>query len=207
MSQNNGNENTNSIYSYINNRFIINKAKADTETAGELAKLEAEYDAENKFMKDFEVFDLDPNKELTINMNDKFIFIIVVLLIRLLVLSLITYMSDYEIVTSLIGMLSVYIILYFATFVSIAILVNMSEGYKLKLLFGAFDINGNIVGLGLHLLVFLIFAIMIYVIYLNMSKDMNGPEDIDTIKNSYKLDLLTGIVFIFTILTVVMVKN
>jgi hypothetical protein len=198
--------NNNSIYSYINSRFIINKESVDQERTS-LNKLEAEYDAEKKFMKDFEVFDLDPNKELTINMNDKFIFIVVVLLIRILVLSIIMYMSDYEIVTSLIGMLSVYIVLYFAFFVSIAVLVNFAQGYKLKLLFGAFDTNGNMLGLALHLLVFLIFAIMIYVIYLNMSKDANDSEDIDTIKNSYKLDLLTGIVFIFTVLTVVLVQN
>ena len=184
------------VFSQIYNKYNENKDEGDSELK-----------AERKFVRDFELSRLDKSKEGVLNNNDKFIFIVLLLLIRLLSMSIVNYLLDGLYITSLISALVVYVIIYFVIFISIVALVNMSEGYKLRVLLGAFDLNGNFSGVFIHMIVFFIFSLMIYNLYLNLNVNQNDDNSEEShIKISYKLELITGIILIFSIFAMISIS-
>ena len=184
------------VFSQIYNKYNENKDEGDSELK-----------AERKFVRYFELSRLDKSKEGVLNNNDKFIFIVLLLLIRLLSMSIVNYLLDGLYITSLISALVVYVIIYFVIFISIVALVNMSEGYKLRVLLGAFDLNGNFSGVFIHMIVFFIFSLMIYNLYLNLNVNQNDDNSEEShIKISYKLELITGIILIFSIFAMISIS-
>ncbi len=184
------------VFSQIYNKYNENKDEGDYELK-----------AEKDFVRDFELSRLDKSKEGVLNNNDKFIFIVLLLLIRLLSMSIVNYLLDGLYITSLISALVVYVIIYFVIFISIVALVNMSEGYKLRVLLGAFDLNGNFSGVFIHMIVFFIFSLMIYNLYLNLNVNQNDDNSEEShIKISYKLELITGIILIFSIFAMISIS-
>ena len=184
------------VFSQIYNKYNENKDEGDSELK-----------AEKEFVRDFELSRLDKSKEGVLNNNDKFIFIVLLLLIRLLSMSIVNYLLDGLYITSLISALVVYVIIYFVIFISIVALVNMSEGYKLRVLLGAFDLNGNFSGVFIHMIVFFIFSLMIYNLYLNLNVNQNDDNSEEShIKISYKLELITGIILIFSIFAMISIS-
>ena len=184
------------VFSKIYNKYNENKDEGGSELK-----------AEKEFVRDFELSRLDKSKEGVLNNNDKFIFIVLLLLIRLLSMSIVNYLLDGLYITSLISALVVYVIIYFVIFISIVALVNMSEGYKLRVLLGAFDLNGNFSGVFIHMIVFFIFSLMIYNLYLNLNVNQNDDNSEEShIKISYKLELITGIILIFSIFAMISIS-
>ena len=184
------------VFSQIYNKYNENKDEGDYNLK-----------AEKEFVRDFELSRLDKSKEGVLNNNDKFIFIVLLLLIRLLSMSIVNYLLDGLYITSLISALVVYVIIYFVIFISIVALVNMSEGYKLRVLLGAFDLNGNFSGVFIHMIVFFIFSLMIYNLYLNLNVNQNDDNSEEShIKISYKLELITGIILIFSIFAMISIS-
>lgn len=184
------------VFSQIYNKYNEDKDEGDYELK-----------AEKEFVRDFELSRLDKSKEGALNNNDKFIFIVLLLLIRLLSMSIVNYLLDGLYITSLISALVVYVIIYIVIFISIVALVNMSEGYKLRVLLGAFDLNGNFSGVFTHMIVFFIFSLMIYNLYLNLNVNQNDDNSEEShIKISYKLELITGIILIFSIFAMISIS-
>jgi len=185
------------VFSHLYNKYNEDKLDGDDD----------ELIAEKKFVRDFELSRLDKSKEALLNNNDKFIFIVLLFLIRLLSLSIVNYLLDSLYITSLISGLVVYVIIYFVIFISIVALVNMSEGYKLRVLLGAFDLNGNFTGVFIHMIVFFIFSLMIYSLYINLNVNQNDDNSEEShIKISYKLELITGIILIFSIFAMISIS-
>ena len=167
---------------------------------------------------------LDPAVVLKLNFSDRIIFIITMFFIRLILVILIELLIDYNILRSLEYSVLTYAASYII-FIIILILVINFDAYKLRILINYLNMHVNSTKLFLHILLFIIFMALVYIMIksndtLNTFGDLfdfthiykhlyeitetsktnsdNKLTQDEKLKLQYRLDIITMIVFIFT---------
>ena len=223
---NNGNTNKksrndidNTIYEDIWNEYNIGINKSDKkDLLKNIKQGEILYDT-------VKINNLVPELALEINFQDKSIFIFLILLIRTIIMVIIEFIIEYNIIKTLPYMIIVYGILYILLIVFSLVLVNY-DSYKLRIVFNYLNLHINSTNIILHLILFILFVFLIMImiqsedliknfgdlfdytnIYIHiyelsiLFKDENFENTLsrnEKIKLLYRLEIITMIVFIFS---------
>jgi len=213
------NEIDNTIYEDIWNEYNIGINKSEQkDLLKNIKQGEILYDT-------VKINNLVPEIALEINFQDKSIFIFLILLIRTIIMVIIEFIIEYNIVKTLPYMIIVYGILYIVLIVFSLVLVNY-DSYKLRIVFNYLNLHINSNNIILHLILFILFVSLIMImiqsedliknfgdlfdytnIYMNiyelsiLIKDENFENTLsrnEKIKLLYRLEIITMIVFIFS---------
>jgi hypothetical protein len=213
------NEIDNTIYEDIWNEYNIGINKSEQkDLLKNIKQGEILYDT-------VKINNLVPEIALEINFQDKSIFIFLILLIRTIIMVIIEFIIEYNIVKTLPYMIIVYGVLYILLIVFSLVLVNY-DSYKLRIVFNYLNLHINSNNIILHLILFILFVSLIMImiqsedliknfgdlfdytnIYMNiyelsiLFKDENFENTLsrnEKIKLLYRLEIITMIVFIFS---------
>lgn len=184
----------NTIYNKIWETYIKNVS--DSEKVLE--------DTQNKLYRQYEYNNLDPTKALALTLNDKVVFIVVCFCIRQIVLSIMGYMYDRNMINSFYLAIIYYVCFYVAIILIIVIVVNLDD-YNLRIILNFFNINANISGIIMHVIIMILLALSIYhLVYLiapSIHKNYAKNEIIDDVskyKIIYDIELTTISMFFLT---------
>lgn len=166
--------------------------------------------SQDKLNQAYTSFNLDPQKALAVSRDDKIVFIIIAFIIRQISLSITEILIEKDIVTSFLYSLVSYFVVYTVIILIIILIINFDD-YKLRIIFNYFNLHINGSGISGHILmVFGLIFILYYLIYMMTQDSTNEKKkilsDIEKIKLTYKMELLTIIVFAFVALTDLMVS-
>lgn len=153
----------------------------------------------NNFFKKIQVNNLDPETQLELTFTDKVVFLFITFLIRYIVLSILQYFIDNNQIRDIIKGLYYYTILYITFIIIIIIIVNL-DTYKLRIVLNYFNVHINLSRLYTHIIIICIFTFIIYLLMKNINIEKNTPiflSESEKIKLSYRIDILTMIIFIF----------
>ena len=142
---------------------------------------------------------LDPEEELQITLNDKLIFIVLIYCIRLGALLICYKLINNNMITDINKTLFYYILVYYAIFALILILINI-DTFKMRILVNYMNLHVSTTNIWMHLILMGCFIYLIYLLVINILGDEKPPTELgdhEKIKLKYKLDLLTIIIFIF----------
>jgi hypothetical protein len=153
----------------------------------------------NKFYNKVKNFNLDPEEELKITINDKIVFAVVIYVIRVIVLNICYYIINKDIVTNIRNILISYILWYAIIFAILIFIINI-DTFKLRILVNYMNLHINSFNLLIHILLMGGFIYLIYILIYNI--DGNDQPKIELTENEkiklkYKLDLLTIFIYIF----------
>ena len=157
---------------------------------------------EKDFYNSVKTNDLDPEKVLEINQNDKIIFIILIFVIRQISLIIVEYMIDNNNIRSFFYMLLLYLIFYITILIIFIIIVNI-DVYKLRILFNYLNFHINSNGIMIHIILLILFTIILYYYLYNIDNKLKESKnedlyEIEKIEYKYKLEIITLIIFVFT---------
>jgi hypothetical protein len=157
---------------------------------------------QNNFVKKVEILGLNPEDTLKIELNDKLIFVILIVMLKVLTLSIIDYLIDMKIIKNISISITFYTIIYTLLLLGFIVIVNIF-GIKMKLFFGYFntDINSNM--LVIHISMLLFFTLIIYILSLTFDtitvNENSDTIDEDIIKLSYRIETIVNIILLFTL--------
>lgn len=160
-------------------------------------------ESQDKLITRIKGHNLDPDIELAISQDDKVVFIIVVFLIRQISLSVTEMLIDNGVVTNLFYSLMVYVAVYIAIMIVIIVIINIDD-YKLRILLNFFNLHINSDGIVGHILMMLgLIFISFYFISTILATDKKDKQltDVEKLKLTYKLELITIISFVGVALT------
>ncbi len=183
---------TDNIFNQIWNKYLTSK-KENNKINDEIEK---------DFYNSVKTNDLDPEKVLEINQNDKIIFIILIFVIRQISLIIVEYMIDNNNIRSFFYMLLLYLIFYITILIIFIIIVNI-DVYKLRILFNYLNFHINSNGIIIHIILLILFTIILYYYLYNIDNKLKETKDdnlyeIEKIEYKYKLEIITLIIFVFT---------
>ena len=157
--------------------------------------------AKNNFYNNLENNDLDPEKQLAVTIYDKLIFIIVILVLRLLVLQVVYYFIDIDIVVNIKKAIYYYAIAYTIIFFILVFVVNV-DVFRLRIVFNYINMHVNSTSIFGHIFINIIISYLIYLLILNMNSDpvRTKLSKTEKIKLKIKVDVLTITLGIFMII-------
>jgi len=117
---------------------------------------------------------LDPEIELEINMIDKIIFIIVIVIIRTGALQIVNYFIDKETITTVRESIKYYAISYTLIFITLFTIINI-DVFRLRLLVNYMNMHINASGILTHIVLSMIIGYIVYLLLINMSPE-NKPS-------------------------------
>ena len=175
---------------------------------------ENEEKADMKFMNDVKINNIDPSEKLEITLYDKAIFIAVIYLTRYVSLMIIELLIKRNYIDNILSSIIYYTIIYTLILILLIFIVNF-DTYKLRVIFNYLNLNINTLGLLTHIITFYIFIYLVYVLTINLSPgtlrslffDYSAKSSSDLtfgeqLKILYRLDILTIVVFVFSIILV-----
>lgn len=154
---------------------------------------------EDDFYNKVKLNNLDPEDNILINTNDKIIFIIIVYILRIISLYIVEYLIEKNSITDIITSIKYYLLIYFILLIAIVLIVNL-DTYKLRILINYLNFHSNSSRIYTHILIVLILYYIIYLFIININDKIEKKpylNEIEKTKLSYKLDILTIIVYIF----------
>jgi hypothetical protein len=161
-------------------------------------------DSQDKLYREFEFNNLDPSSALKLTLEDKLIFIVVCFCIRQIVLSIMGYMYDKNMINSFYLAIIYYVCFYIAIILIIVIIVNLDD-YNLRIILNFFNLNANMSGIIMHVIIMILLAITIYhlayLIMPSIHKNYIKNEIIDDVskyKIVYDIELTTISMFFMT---------
>lgn len=181
----------NSIFYKAWNKYTSDTSKGD--------KIKEEID--DNLYQDIKVNDLDPKEVLKLTMQDRGIFTIVIFFIRIATLNIVEYFIDSGKIKDITYALLFYVIIYITILLILVLFVNI-DTYKMRILFNYLNFHTNSFGILLHITSLIIFTYLIYTLIVNINFPIpNLKQDYisesDKIKLSYRLEILTMIIFLF----------
>lgn len=150
-----------------------------------------------------------PSEVLRVSAMDKTVFIFVTLFIRLVALSLTSYMIDRGTIARMQWALATFLMIYVFFFIGFVLLINL-DTYRLRIVFNYINFQANAANVYSHLISLVIFSALIFIIMWNVNFPVPGMKqtaisDEEKAALVYRLEVLTMIVWIFlTILVIVM---
>jgi hypothetical protein len=181
----------NSIFYKAWNKYTTDIKKGD--------KIKEEID--DNLYNDIKVNDLDPKEVLSLTMQDRGIFTIVVFFIRIASLNIVEYFIDSGKIKDITYALLFYVIIYITILIILILFVNI-DTYKMRILFNYLNFHTNSYGIYIHIISLIIFTYLVYTLIININFPIpNLKQDYisesDKIKLSYRLEILTMIIFLF----------
>jgi len=162
--------------------------------------------AKNNFYDNVQNNDLDPEKELAINIYDKLIFVVVIIILRLFTLQLVYYFIDRDIVLNIKKAIYYYAISYVILLFIMVFVVNI-DVFRFRIVFNYLNMHINSTNIFGHVIIKLIITYLIYLLILNVRTEpvRTKLSNNEKIKLKYKLDILTITIAVFlVILTLVL---
>ena len=181
----NNNYNNNSVINRIVNNYDNSKYP------DELKKYE--------FYNTIKHNNLDPSVELELTSIDKYIFIVLAYVIRLLTLYFCYYYIDTDIIRDIKYSIYYYLLAYIFIFAILIIIINF-DTFKLRILINYMNLHINSSGIFTHIILISLFVYLIYLLINNVIGFEQPPSqlsDNQKIKLKYKLDILTLIIYVF----------
>lgn len=184
-----------------NNLFeniLYNYDKDYNETTEEIAK--------TNLYKDVIARNLDPEIELAVNINDKFIFLVIIIILRLSSLYITYYYIDNGRITNIKKAIYYYTLSYTILFFILLIIINI-DVFRFRMMFNYLNMHINSATIFAHIVIKIVISYLVYLMILNISSDPS-PTSLSKnqkIKLKYKLNILTITIliflFIFTLVT------
>ena len=158
-------------------------------------------DAQDKLYTAFKSNNLDPQTALALTREDRFLFILIIFIIRQIVLSIIDYIIDKDIITSLWVALVCYVGIYVGILFVILIIVNLDD-YKLRVVLNYFNMHVNSHGITMHIMLVSGFTAILYYLVYSMNYNVDNKErtvisEVEKLRLIYKIELMTIAVFVF----------
>lgn len=117
---------------------------------------------------------LDPEIELEINIIDKVIFIIVIVILRTAALQIVNYFIDKDTITTVKESIKYYAISYTLIFITLFTIINI-DVFRLRLLINYMNMHINASGILTHIVLSMIISYIVYLLLINMSPE-NKPS-------------------------------
>ena len=117
---------------------------------------------------------LDPEIELEINIIDKVIFIIVIVILRTVALQIVNYFIDKDTITTVKESIKYYAISYTLIFITLFTIINI-DVFRLRLLVNYMNMHINASGILTHIVLSMIISYIVYLLLINMSPE-NKPS-------------------------------
>jgi len=157
--------------------------------------------AKNNFYDNVENNDLDPEKELALNIYDKLIFVVVIIILRLAALQATYYFIDRDVVLNIKRAIYYYTTAYTIIFFLFMFIVNV-DVFRLRIVFNFLNMHINATGIFGHAIINIIIAYLIYLLILNINKEPARTKlsKNEKVKLKYKLDVLTLTIGIFMVI-------
>jgi len=157
--------------------------------------------AKNNFYDNVENNDLDPEKELALNIYDKLIFVVVIIILRLAALQATYYFIDRDVVVNIKRAIYYYTTAYTIIFFLFMFIVNV-DVFRLRIVFNFLNMHINATGIFGHAIINIIIAYLIYLLILNINKEPSRTKlsKNEKVKLKYKLDVLTLTIGIFMVI-------
>ena len=164
---------------------------------------------EDKLYTNIKNNNLDPLVVLELTTEDKLIFIVIIFFIRQISLGIVEYYIDIGKIKDIIYSLMFYVICYTIMIIILTIFINL-DNYKLRIIFNYFNLHINMYNIITHILIVSIFAFLIYSLFVIINfpiQNINQKyiSETDKIKLSYRLDILTMIIYVFSAIFVILV--
>lgn len=164
---------------------------------------------EDKLYENIKNNDLDPIVVLELTIEDRIIFIVISYFIRQFSLGIIEYFIDDGKIKDIIYSLIFYVICYSLILIIFVIIINL-DSYKLRILFNYLNFHVNSSGIYMHLFIVSIFTFLIYFLIVNINFpiqniNQNYISESDKLKLSYRLDILTMIIYLFSSVVILLV--
>ena len=152
---------------------------------------------------------IDPKEVLSLNLQDRGIFVILIFFVRLISLNIVEYFIDDGKIKDIIYALVFYVIIYTTIIIILVLFVNL-DTYKMRILFNYLNFHNNSQGIYLHIISLIIFTYLIYTLIVNINFpisniNQNYISESDKIKLSYRLEILTMVIFIFVSIIVMLI--
>lgn len=187
-----------SIFVKLYNQYIDRREKEGND-----------YNATEELVGALESNNLLPMKVLGINTIDKVIFIFVTLFIRLAALYITQVIIErVEAVDRMLYAISIFIGIYILLFLFFVLMVNLDE-YRLRIIFNYVNFHANRARVIMHIGSLIAFMFIIFMIISNINSfpipeisKITISQD-DRIQLTYRLEVLTMIVWIFLVMTVI----
>lgn len=163
--------------------------------------------AAKELTEQMEANNLVPAKVLQVSMIDKSIFIFVTLVIRMISLSITSYIVMKGKLRTLPWALGAFLFIYALIYVAFVMFINL-DMYRLRILFNFLNLHGNTPNIFLHLLLMWLFSFVIFMVMWNINFPLRGVKttaisDEEKADLIYRLEVLTMIVWLFLVLMVV----
>lgn len=196
--------NNDSLFSQIWSRYVENRNNVEQYTP---------QDAADEMVSQLETHRLLPANVLRVTGVDKFVFVVVSLVLRLLALSATESLINRGRISQMSTAITVFLILYTVFFGAFVILVNL-DLYRMRILFNYVNMHNNAGMILNHVVSLWMFSLLIFMILWNtggtifgasvggMSAGMNEQEKGQLM---YRLEMLTLIVWVFLAITVALV--
>lgn len=166
--------------------------------------------AAKELTEQMEANNLIPSKVLQISMIDKSIFIFVTLVIRMISLSITSYIITKGKLRTLPWALGAFLFIYALIYVAFVMFINL-DMYRLRIIFNFLNLHGNTPNIFLHLLLMWLFSFVIFMIMWNINFPLRGVKteaisDEEKADLIYRLEVLTMIVWLFLVLMIVIAR-
>ena len=196
----------------VGNKFIPKKPNSSSNTV--INRIVEKYD-NSEFpneLKKYEFYNsvknnnLDPSVELELTSVDKYIFVVVMYVIRLITLYVCYYYIDRDIITDIKFSIYYYLLVYIFIFIIAIIIINF-DTFKLRILINYMNLHINTSGIFTHIILISLFIYLIFLLINNIIGIEQPPTQLtesQKIKLKYKLDILTLIIYIFLCIFVVL---
>lgn len=164
---------------------------------------------EDKLYENIKNNDLDPIVVLELTIEDRIIFIVISYFIRQFSLGIIEYFIDDGKIKDIIYSLIFYVICYSLILIIFVIIINL-DSYKLRILFNYLNFHINSPGIYMHIFIVCVFTFLIYFLIVNINFpiqniNQNYISESDKLKLSYRLDILTMIIYLFSSVVILLV--
>lgn len=149
---------------------------------------------------------LIPADVMKISNTDKAIFVFVTIVLRMISLAITKYLIERGNIKTLPWALGAFLFIYAIIFIAFVMFVNL-DMYRLRILFNYINLHGNTPGVFLHIGLMWMFSFVIFLVMWNINFPLRGIKitaitDQEKADLSYRLEVLTMIVWIFLVLMI-----
>lgn len=166
--------------------------------------------ASKKLTEQLEANNLIPKDVLKISTIDKSIFIFFTLVVRMVSISISSYLITKGKLKTLPWALGAFLFLYALIYVAFVMFVNL-DMYRLRIIFNYINLHGNTGNIFMHLLLMWLFSFVIFLVMWNINFPIRGIKttaisDEEKSELIYRLEILTMIVWLFLVLMVLVMR-
>jgi len=162
--------------------------------------------ANNNFYDNIVKNNLDPEVELKVNIYDKLIFLLLVILLRIVAIYITNYLIDNGTIINIKIAIYYYTIIYLILYVGVVIIINI-DVFRLRLLFNYLNMHINSVNIFNHFIINIIISYIIYLLIINLTdeKERTKLSKNEKLKLQYKINILTITIIVFIIIMVLVI--